>query len=288
MVQAIQQPAVENEVVSAGVDWITATAKSGSTRWSMEEFARREFERVKDAGQDVKLASRLGYSGYAAPHFFHGRREGSSIIVASSHAAWNCWRSIASVADNLARLDLQVTVATPSDRPHLARQAYQLLRSSPPASIRVRNCTLIDTHPKGETCNVGKRSSDQSGRIYDKASETKQGDSLSLWRYEVEFKRNLAGSVAACLRSSSSDEAVARTLVHRWFADRGLLPIFDPSPYSALRNSPPVATDRDTLEWFRASVSVSVARMIRKRGLVPVLEALRLDSLVIPICEKGE
>lgn len=278
--QSVEQPIIENEVISAGVDWITATAKHGNVRWCMEEFARRELERARDAGADVRLSARMGYSGYSTKHFFYGRREGGSIIVASSEVADNVWRSVAEVSDNVARLDLQVTISTPTERPHLARHAYSVLKSSPPASIRVRNCTLITSHPKGETCNVGKRKSDQNGRIYDKATEAGIGDPRSLWRYEVEFKRGLASAVTDSLRTVGSSEAPTRALVHRWYRDRGLTPCFNPDASFCTQKRSLLAPDRDTLTWFQDSVSISVARAIKRHGLAAVLKSLGLDAAV--------
>lgn len=274
--QATAQVQIPNDIMHAGVDWITGTAKEAYNRMGMEEFSRRQFERLADAGEQMKLQSRMGYVGYSTNHFFHGRRTGSSIIIASGHTASDIWRSVKDLSDNISRLDVAVTVATPEDRPHLAVQAYKLLSSSPPASVRVRNCTLIDTHPKGETCNVGKRSSDQSARIYDYATAHGAGEARSIWRYEVEFKRGLATSAATALRSSHSDEAVARPLVHAWFSNRGLAPIFSPGPLSCPQDSLPAEVNRDTLAWFRDSVSITVGRAIRTHGLPVVLDALGL------------
>lgn len=274
--QSITQPTVEHSIESAGVDWITASATKGSTRWDMQTFADNQRRRFMDAERPIKMGYRLGYHGWQADGFFHGQREGGSIIVASGATAHEVHRSVAEVSDHISRIDLQVTIKTPEDTPHLARHAYSVLKGGSPSRVKVKNATLIDSHPQGETCNVGKRSSDTYGRIYDKASESGKAPALTLWRYEVEFKRNPANAIAARLRADPPVEAVACGLVHEWFTARGVVPLFTPAPL--LCPHKPVVTEgeHDVLAWFERSLSVTVAKAIGRYGVARTFEALRL------------
>jgi hypothetical protein len=278
--QSIAQPRVEHTIESAGVDWITATAQKGSTRWEMETFARSERERLMDSGESIKQGYRLGYYGWQAEHFFHGQREGGSIIVASGAVAHSIHKSVANVADNISRLDLQVTVSTPIDRPNLAAQAHEVIRSGSPAKVRMKNVSYTNTSPQGDTCNIGKRSSDSYGRLYDKAAESGQGAARSRWRYEIELKRNLANSAASTLRRFDSSQAVALSLVHRWFDTRGVAPIFPPAEFSCPHEPSPSNSKHDVLLWFETSLSVTVAKAVKAHGLRRVLEALCLLNQV--------
>lgn len=275
--QSINQPTVAHSIETAGVDWITATANKGSTRWDMQTFADNQRRRFMDANEPIKQGYRLGYHGWQAGGFFHGQREGGSIIVASGATAHNVFRSVVEVSDHLSRIDLQVTVATPEDKPHLARQAYACLKGGPPSNVKVKNVTLIDSHPQGETCNVGKRKSDTCGRIYDKASESGCDVPLSLWRYEVEFKRNPANSIAARLRSDRPVEAVACGLVHSWFTARGVVPLFTSAPLLCPHKPVVTPAGHDVLTWFEQSLSVTVAKAIGRYGVARTFEALRLS-----------
>jgi hypothetical protein len=284
--QSVTQPDINHTVLSSGVDWITATAQKGSTRWEMETFAAHEFERARDAGHTTKTEFRQGYYGHSVEGFFHGSRQGGSIIVASGRTAHDIFRSVVEVSDHIARLDAQVTIYTPEDKPDLARHAFEVLRHSPPASKRVRNCTHINTHPIGGTCNVGKRSSDSYGRIYDKAAEAKLGEARTVWRYEVEYKRMLAVSAAAHLRSSDDSQASSRALVHRWFSDRGLEPAFTPRPFSSTDDLAVSRPRRDVGTWLAEVVSKSVARLANERGLREVEKLLGLPALHDLNCER--
>lgn len=274
--QSVSQPKVAHEFESAGVDWITATAQKGSTRLEMMEFARHQRERFMDAGVSIKSGYRLGYFGWQAEGFFHGQREGGSIIVASSETAHQCYRSILNVADHISRLDLQVTVSTPVELPNLAAQAYAALKSGSPAKVRMKNVTYIESQPQGATTNVGKRSSDGYGRIYDKASESGQGVARSRWRYEIELKRNLAVAASTTLLRFEAPTIVASRLVFDWFNARGVAPIFTPDGFSCPHEPSPSVLKRDVLKWFEQSLSITVAKAVRYHGVERVLEALGL------------
>ena len=225
----------------------------------------------------MRMDTRLGYIGWCVDNFFWGRSENGTMLIASSARADELFRSVAGVSDNISRLDLQVTISTGSETPHLAKQAYKLLSSSPPCSVRVRNCTLIENQPQGETLNVGKRKSDQYGRIYDKASETKCYPARTVWRWEVEFKRRAAKHIASYVRAHQSNQAASREVVHTYFNRRGLLPPFNLLPSSSTLEPFRDEPARDTLHWFADTLSKCVQRQIAIHGREKVVTALGLD-----------
>jgi hypothetical protein len=279
-VQATSQPTIDATVISSGVDWITATNQGGSVALYSDDFATHEFERAADLGAKVSPSSRLGYVGYSTEHFFYGSRGHGRMLIASGSRAHDLFRSVVELSDNITRLDVQVTIWTHGEQPHLGRQAYACLRGKPPARVSIRNVQLIDAHPSGETCNVGKRSSDQYGRIYDKATEAKLGTPRTVWRYEVEVKRRVAGAWASALGSGDASKAVARSLVRTWFADRGLQPPFSEDGDSNAFDLSISRKASDTLAWFRDSLSKTVAREVEQHGLAAVVDALGLSRLL--------
>lgn len=278
--QSVMQPSVENRIESAGVDWLTATAQQPRTQWDMIEYARAERRRILEAGAPIKAAYRLGYLGWATDGFFFGSRDGGTIIVASGAVAHRVFEPVSLVSDHISRIDLQTTISTPNDRPHLGIQAYSALKTDTPRKVRLRNVTIIETQPQGETCTLGKRTSDSYGRIYDKASEAQLGPPRSLWRYEVEFKRRAAMATASRLLGSERRETLACSAVFDWFNSRGVAPVFTPDPLFCPQNPAQTLTERNILTWFEASLSITVNRAIVKHGLKPVLDALGLSSQV--------
>jgi hypothetical protein len=286
--QSANQPHVPHSLISSGIDWITATAQKPDTRIDMMQYARHERDRLMDSGATIKSGYRLGYFGWEAEGFFHGQREGSSIIVASGEVADRVWLPAFRVADNVARLDLQVTLATPIDRPHLGVQAYQALKSGSPRKVHAKNVTLITSQPEGETCSIGKRSSDSYGRLYDKATESKLGEARSAWRYEVELKRTVALRYATALSSHHSHQAATTLLVHEWFDARGVAPVFTPDPTFCPQKPGQTKATRNILIWFEESLSITVARAVKRYGAERVVEALGLSGQVDVKPRKGE
>lgn len=278
--QSATQPAVEHSIISAGVDWITATASKGSSRWDFQTYSDNQRKRFMDADETIKTGYRLGFFGWQSEGFFAGNREGCSIIVASGAQAHNVFRAVAGLADNISRLDLQVTVGTEAERPRLGLQAFNAIKSGAPARRKVKNVTLIDSHPSGETCSIGKRKSDQFGRIYDKASEAQLGEPRSAWRYEVELKRNSALATSTALRSSEALESDSLSLVWRWFDTRGVAPIFTPGLLFCPQKPEQALSNRDLLTWFERTLSITVAKAVRRFGIERTLEALGLLSQV--------
>jgi hypothetical protein len=276
MEQSVNQPLVSHDIISAGVDWITATTSKGSSRWDMQEYADNQRRRFMDSAETIKQGYRLGYYGWQAEGFFHGSREGGSIIVASGAQAHNVFPAVAHLADNISRLDLQVTIATPDERPHLGVQAYSTVKSGAPCKRRVKNVTLITSYPQGETCSIGKRSSDQYGRIYDKATESGQGEPRTAWRYEVELKRSPAVSLAARLRGDQMVESSTLGFVHDWYSARGVIPVFTPDVSFCPQKPVVTGTGREVLTWFEESLSITVGKAVRRYGVERVFESLHL------------
>lgn len=281
--QSATQPAVQHSIISAGVDWLTATASKGSSRVDLQTYSDNQRRRFMDSDESIKTGYRLGFFGWQSKDFFYGTREGCSIVVASGAQAHNVFRAVAGIADNISRLDLQVTVATPEERPRLGLQAFKAIESGAPARRKVKNVTLIDSHPSGETCSIGKRKSDQYGRIYDKATEAKLGEPRSVWRYEIEYKRHCALGIATALRGSKAVEADALGYVHSWFDTRGVVPVFTPHQLFCPQKPSRTVADTDLLTWFEKTLSITMARAIKLYGIERVLEALCLRSQCEPI-----
>lgn len=274
--QSVQYCQLPCEIVSAGVDWITATAEAGDTMQMQEALSLHEFDRARDRGERIRPVSRLGYVGYSSDNYFHGHSENGRIIIATGARAHDLFPSVANVSDNIARLDVQVTVDFGDERPHIAKQAYEALGTRTPASVRVRNCTLITNQPEGETLNVGKRKSDFYGRIYDKGTESKAAPPLSLWRWEVECKRGSANRIAAYLRGSGSTEVAAREVVQGYFQRRGLRPPWSKSQLSCPQEWKAPDRGHNTLLWFRDTLSKTIRKQIELHGKEKVLDALGL------------
>jgi hypothetical protein len=285
--EATQEP-YSHTCIDAGVDWLTATCKLGtSTRNQFEQLGEAIIEGEREAGVEIKPASLRDYRGFRVDGVFSGRRSEDSILVVSGSHAPAHWASIARLASNVSRLDIQATVWTHGEQPPLSRWYYARAIRQPNKRGRPRSYSLVRTHPAGDTLYVGKRQSDYYGRVYDYATAHKKGPPRTLWRYEVELKRQVASAYSRTLLSSDTPRISAEQLVHRWYYGRGLVPTW------ALQESPHSEevlierSDRDTLRWFETALSKTVASAVSRHGLQPVLDALGLSGLVMVKSRKG-
>lgn len=284
----IQSSNYKHTPIQSGVDWITATAKAGDASLEFERLADQIIEEKRDVGGDVRQASRLSYHGYQLDHFFFGRRSEDSVMVASSHEANRLARSIIDVASNVSRLDLQVTVWTHGEQCNLAVENYRKLVSSRRAAHRPGQISLTTSYPDGDTLNVNKRSSDTFGRLYDKAAEAKAAPPHTLWRYEVEYKRRSAMAVASAYSRATSGPDFTRDRVHSFWRSKGVEPTFETSNGARLEPLTITESERDVLTWFERSLSITVARAVKRYGIKATLDALGLSALVAPIIERRD
>lgn len=266
--------------ISVGPDWLTATAKAGSPSLEFEVIADEALNEERAAGGAIHPAARYGFEGWRGDGFYFGRRHDDSIIVLSGPRTPALAARVAQAASNVSRLDLQVTVYCNGETPNLAQDGFDYLSRIPHTRGRRGQVQLITTKPKGDTLNVNSRSSDAFGRVYDKATEAKLGTPRTVWRYEVEFKRKMASHYASALVSSDDPTTLVSSAVHRWF-ERKRLPLSWHSLDAA--DLPPATIGRVSqplLDWFRDSMSKTVARSINQYGLEATLTALGLTQYV--------
>jgi hypothetical protein len=273
-------------VISAGPDWITATAKSGGPSLEFEHLADEVLDNERAESRDVTFGSRLGYDGRSGEGFFHGRRPDGSLIIASGRHACPLAAKITSVCSNVSRLDLQVTLWTHGEQPHLGVWGYQTLKRKRQSNGRPGQLTLITGYPSGETFYINKRASDSFGRCYDKATESKLGLERTVWRFECEFKRKLAHAYAKRVVAAESVSAFTNDAVQSWWSKKGLQ---IPARTGNGRDLVELLIEKpkqDFLAYAEANLSKQIQRGVECFGIVRVLEALKLSHLVRPIDER--
>lgn len=270
------------DVVSAGVDWITATAKGGDAGLRMDRFASRELDSQRASGLKVFPQNRMGFEGSAGPHFFFGRRKDGVMVQVGGPLSDSLLDEIVPLASNVSRLDLQVTCFTQGEVVDLALNGWDRLKTLPPGTGRPRSYSLIIGHPSGQTLYINSRRSDNFGRLYDKGVQSKCGPAGLLWRYEVEFKRAVAKHHSAECHASRQSAVYAGGLVHSWMSLRGVLPAFAPAGVLSSKCGRLQDSSKDVLTWFEQSLSVTVAKAIKQHGPKRVIESLGLQTYLRP------
>jgi len=275
-----QQPAYEVfPILCCGVDWLTCTAKARGVQSELEDWAVAQMtKQMPDAGQ-VRQAFRLGFKGHRTNSMFVGRRPGEVMVQLSGPSCTPLVAEAITRSSNVSRIDLQVTVWTEGERPHLGRWTYEKMCGRIGGTGRPRKLGLIEGWPDGQTLTVGSRASASYGRLYDKAAESKVGLSRLLWRYEVEWKGKSALRQARRVVALGGSPSVLTGDVHSWFSSRGPRPAFAPLDPTLTVEPCTIGGTRSTLDWFRSSVAVTVARCINEFGAEATIAALGLTTL---------
>lgn len=162
----------------------------------------------------------------------------------------------------VSRCDLAVTVLFEVATPPLRKWpiAYQLETRE---DIRL----VLPGGEEGGTLYVGNRGSDCFGRVYDKGAELGTIPPCLFWRWEVEYKRQAAQTMALGCWGEDDGRARQRYIgreVAAWFTKREVpLPnwLGDQLGYPVLRYSTRVRSDQTTLKWLRDQVRPAVRRL---------------------------
>lgn len=275
-----QSPYSVFPILNCGPDWLTCTSKRRGVSNELEDWAMDQLHKAKAGDGQVSPAIRLGYSGLSTSGLFVGRRPADVCVQLTGPSCAPLATQAIKLASNVSRIDLQVTVWTEGEQPHLAAWTYKQLIARDQGVGRPRRLTLISGHPDGETLNIGKRSSDAYLRLYDKTAEASLGVPRLLWRYEVELKRKRARQVALQLAEQECRPQSVCTLVHVAYTKRGVEPSFSTSGNRNAFETPRANVTRDLLTWYRNSLSITIKTSIAKYGEPAVLDALGLSRLL--------
>lgn len=262
---------------SAAVDWVTMTVKDVNDR----EKVLRRYQRIKlamlELGELPRPWGMKSYRGFSIGHMRWGTRTDSDIIILSGIDAQAFWTLFAPLCSNCSRLDLAVTCRIDSPMPGLLEMYKREARAI--GRVPSRRYPHIENGTGGQTLYVGSRSSDQFGRVYDKARE--QGDARwfdRCWRYEVQYQDTLAKlALKSIIDLPSSTELAGRinALVYTWFQTRDIPPLFElKGGAQVLERSAVVVTSSKQLAWLTTQVRPTVQQLLQGGFEDEVLQAL--------------
>lgn len=258
--------------LSAGIDWITCTARSPARVAALLSLGKDLVKQEVGSGGKQKPWHFQGFSGHTAGAIAAGYSGTGACVRASGATARECARELIECADNVSRLDIQVTVAASSYDAGYAERLYRSLLSAPKGRGRQLAKTLITSTYTGDTLYLGRRISDSYGRIYNKSAEDKVAEYPPRWRYELELKRKYAKSQALAYAASENQESWCVARVYHWFSDRHAAP-----PISPLERctdcGPSRGSSEETrvVEWLKVGVRPVLKRLAAIYGWPDVL-----------------
>ncbi len=263
-------------LLSLGVDWLTTTMSGsvyGELRWNIERISA-QLQRVGDL---VKEQDLYGYKGQAVGQLFVGTREDGTVMVRVSGGLANeLYPSILKRDVKVTRIDLQFTSQFGDydggwgefvfDETKLARS--QKTKKTP------GHPRYLDGNGEGDTVWFGHRSSERCGRVYDKDRQSKDSAFENCWRYEVEYKGDLAVEVGKKLAESfESDRTIKQILAYefeRWEAPLPFVLSDRTTPVKSIRPT----TDLDRMfKWVEKQVLPTITRL-RDNGYGEALDQM--------------
>lgn len=256
-----------HEVLSSGVDWITATTKPEEQHYN--EWYVRGQELVHSfvkRGDVVRPKYKQGYGGFGAGSAFFGQREDSAMLELTSSDARQYFNVVYRDGLHFTRLDLQVTVRyTPFD----ATLAHQVLDDAEKANEslpeqRQRKLHIASDRKGGDTAYIGAPSSPQRGRVYNKYAESKEECWKDCWRWEVQLRNDFATKAAFYIGDVPTYTDVRiMAFVYSWYEKRGCKPPWVPG--EIVSTIVDVQTDKTDLakseQWLYNQVRPTVTRL---------------------------
>lgn len=261
---------------SSGIDWLSCSAPrcdEHDALWTRggELLAAEEAE-----GNRVKPWRSHGLVGLVCGSVVRAVSPTHYFLQLSSERARTAAHGVLPLAGHTSRLDLQVTAQTPGEAPYDAARAAYRAREARRRGGRPLTRTHLYSTNGGATCYLGRRVSDAFGRVYDKGVEDKAAPAGTLWRWELELKRDVANLTALELLAVEDVEAAAAGLIRSTFAEWGVtVPTAAASIRKPSAQSPRSDADR-LLGWLATGVRPSVEFLLRAGRHADVLRALGL------------
>lgn len=273
-------------VVCSGYDYATLTAKRGDRADALRERAVSILQDETAKGNEVKLWSGNGYKGKRSGSVAYGVRHDGCILRLSGEAARVLTVESIPYADNVSRIDLQVTCFDATQQAERAHLGYYSVLEAPRKRGRPLSAELRLNSGGGQTLYAGSRTSDKVGRLYDYGIAHKKAPAGAYWRYEVEYKREEAMRLAVAAIERQLDDAIIAALVVDYFAMRGLPTPACHEDIGAILDGHRATLEFDglsdadrTLRWLNDCVRQSVSRLVTSGRLADVVRALGLEEV---------
>lgn len=262
-----------------GVDWITATARVGSSADRLEALGLALLDNARRDGDKCGTMGFQGYSGQSSRHIFCGRRSDGVCVRAGSNWASEHYVDILAEADNCSRVDLAVTAFDPTASIQPADDYWNIADADDPESPILPSVSRTQKRWGGYTTYIGSRSSELMARVYDKHAQSKGEYGKGSWRWELEIKGEYAKQEASHLLADPTRESRIPAIIAEQFQRWNLLVPWDPGGNPQLWRTPPRVSDLDrSARWLSHQYRKTAQWYVERYGLRAFLRLFNLDE----------
>lgn len=253
------------ELIEAGVDWLRVTTDNNRIASGLARVWSDVCSMNVEDGGILSDGGMLGYTGTKVNGQFFGSRADGTMLNLSGNVPSSVVRRVLATGAKCTRVDLQVTVRTSQYTASYAEQAVDAAFAAR-AEMENRNWAkirLLKGYGEGDTAKIGSRTSGKYGRLYDKEKQSHDDRYERCWRYEVEYKDELAPLVALQLQASHDIIGFAIGMVRAQFIDWAFNEPF-PSSIAVVppRPSARASDTQKTLDWLCIQVRPSIGKLL--------------------------
>jgi len=270
-------PPVTLDCLSASIDWLTATVTKPARLPFAEQVVNR-WQTVRAAdGYPIRSYAANGYMGSYVDGITWGTRaDGAMLRLSGEMAALYAEKALV-WADNVSRIDFQVTLQEPREYKNWAHIALAEFMQDERVRAGLTQYQSITSSKGGESVYLGRRASSRFYRIYNKTAESDGLWPATCWRFEVEYKPNRSQQWAAKVRERSWTPEDTRAVVARAFADYGFsLPCTYLSRGWRDRSPREPTDDQRRLEYLRKMIRPMIHKLKDSFDVDILAEALGL------------
>lgn len=265
------------EILSAGVDWITCTADVQAKGEELYDKGVSWLQENKRMGFKARTFQLRSWPMASAGGVAVGISDETTLLQLSGLDASCRWSEVLEMADNVSRLDLQVTGRIEDGTVDVGAKAYTLAQLAASRRGKAPKITRIQQAGEHTTTYVGSVSSEIRLRLYDKTQESRGEWPAQSWRYEVQLRDDHSQAVALRLAALAPFDATIQKAVWGYYTERGITPLYDPAETDWVDRRPVLTTDADRrLRWLTWQVRPAVEWLRLHRSEVEILSALGL------------
>lgn len=269
------------QILESQIDWVTCTVRAGQRAQVISgRVAAWQHQMSLEGFKSSGFQSRF-YKGLSCGGVTFGQRDSDCLLTLSGVSAGRWGATAVTWADNISRLDVQVTLRDTDISHDWARYVDRLAGTLPEVKAGTLTTRLYAKRPRGITSYIGDGASDRLLRCYDKHAESNGEYPLGSWRWEVQYRKARAMAVARKLLTGSALPQECLGAVCAAYASYRIdvpticLPI-DWKDAGVAHTS----DDARRLEWLKRSVAPMIDRIRDNTSTDVVLDALGLGDVV--------
>lgn len=269
------------ELLESRIDWLTATVKPGKKLGVLASRADAIMSIREKEGYKRRPFRSPFYAGESIDGCTWGVREQDAMLRLSGELAGRFAPTAITFADNVSRIDVQITARDEDICRDWARRLDDHMATTPLVQGKQIETRLYTRRPEGITAYIGSPRSERLLRCYDKYAESEHEYPIGSWRWEVEYKHARADVVARRLQSFAfSPQSVLDQVAKAFGAYAFDLPLhFVPTGWKDKRIKH-TTDDERRLAWLRTSIGPMIERMRESTPTGILLQALRFQDVL--------